>query len=81
MRKRERLRNWVVMWSYQDNVGYDSGKIEIQAPTRKAAEEKFKSNNRMRIDTKGRQNPQGGFTVEGVMTYDEWNKCGRPTKI
>lgn len=81
MKKKECLRNWIVIWSYQDNVGYDSGKIEVQAPTRKAAEEKFKQNNRMRFDNKGKQNPQGGFTVEGVMTYKEWNECGRPTRV
>lgn len=79
--RREKLRNWIVMWSYQDEVGRDSGKIEVQAPTRKAAEEKFKQNNRMRVDDKGRQNPKGGFTVEGVLTYDEWNKCGRPERL
>lgn len=81
MKRKEKLRNWIVIWSYQDNVGYDSGKIEIQAPTRKAAEEKFKQNNQMRVDNKGKQNPAGGFTVEVVMTYEEWNKCGRPERL
>ena len=80
-KKKEHLRNWIVIWSYQDSGGYDSGKIEIQAPTRKAAEEKFKQNNRMRVDAKGNDNPRGGFTVEVVMTYDEWNEHGRPTRI
>ena len=75
-----RMRNWIVMWSYQDNVGYDSGKIEIQATSRKAAEQQFRKNNRMRI-VNGKVNPAGGFEVEGVLTYDEWTKLGRPTRL
>lgn len=78
--KPTRMRNWIVMWSYQDRVGYDSGKIEIQAPTRKAAEQQFRDNNRMRV-VDGKVNPAGGFEVEGVLTYDEWTKLGRPTRL
>ena len=76
-----------VMWLYYDEQGTDSGVVDIEAFTRKHAEEEFYKLNRKYvtgIDEKTKKpilNPRGGYMCESVLTYREWASDGRPTKI
>lgn len=72
-----------VLWSYEDDVGVDSGVLDIYATSHKEAEKIFKENNKMLIQkTKAGINfNTEGFTVEGVLTEKEWQHEGCPTHV
>lgn len=75
-----------VLWSYEDNIGIDSGVLDVYATSHKDAEEEFYKSNRklvIAVSAKGKPvfNPRGGFTVESVLTESEWRQEGCPTKV
>lgn len=75
-----------VLWSYEDNIGIDSGVLDVYATSHKEAEEEFYKSNRklvIAVSAKGKSilNPRGGFIVESVLTESEWRQEGCPTKV
>lgn len=74
-----------VLWSYEDEVGADSGVLDLYATSHKEAEKLFYENNRkLIVNTKGNKlmfNVKGGFVVEAVLTEKEWKQEGCPTKV
>lgn len=74
-----------VLWSYEDDVGVDSGVLDVYATSHKEAEEIFYKNNRELVvgTSKGKPvvNPKGGFVVESVLTEAEWKQEGCPTRV
>ena len=78
-------RKYIIMWSYYDRVGTNSGKVEMLGTNRKDAEDEFYRINRPYIIGKERGqpifNPEGGFVCECVVTYQEWLNEGTPEYI
>ena len=77
---------YIAMWSYQDNIGQNSGHVEIFAKNKKDAEKEFYKVNRKLILGFDKQhkpifNPNGGFVCESILTYDEWVGEGKPTSL
>lgn len=75
-----------VLWSYEDNVGLDSGVLDVYATSHKEAEEIFYKNNRKLIvgtTSKGKPviNFEGGYVVESILTEAEWKQEGCPTRV
>lgn len=78
-------RNYKVLWSYEDEIGVDSGVLDVIATSHKDAENIFYANNRSLVKrSKGNKvdyNAKGGFVVESVLTEEEWKHEGCPTSI
>lgn len=72
-----------VLWSYEDDVGTDSGVLDVYATSHQHAENIFKKNNRMLLSkVKGKvERNASGFTVESVLTEEEWQHEGCPTHV
>ncbi len=79
------MQNFIIMWTYLDEVGEDGGHIEIQAENTDEAEKKFYQHNQPYIlgyeNGEPIINPQGGFTCECVLTYAEWHSEGCPKSL
>lgn len=71
------------MWSYEDNVGYLSGHLEVEAKSRKQAERNFYKINKPLYSKEGDLAVVGeeGYVCECVLTHREWIQEGRPEKI
>lgn len=90
-KKRKHTRNkkhiFKVMWTYYDSQGNFSGVIDIEAYTRKGAENEFYKINRKYIigynesDNSPVFNPKGGYVCESVLTEAEWVAEGSPTEV
>ena len=67
-----------VLWSYEDDVGVDSGVLDIYATSHKEAEKIFKENNKMLIQkTKAGIN----FNTEGSITMTHQNRADVTTEL
>lgn len=71
------------MWTYDDHIGYLSGKLEVEANSRKEAESDFYRLNKPLI-TKYKDMivvGEEGYVCECVLTYREWIQEGSPEKV
>jgi hypothetical protein len=77
------LRRYVIIWTYEDQIGHLSGKLEVEANSRKEAEGNFYKLNKPLITKERNMIVMGeeGYVCECVLTYREWVNEGRPEKI
>lgn len=79
------MQKFIVMWTYEDRIGRNSGNVEIDAVSREEAEQIFYELNRRLILGKEAEtliyNPLGGYLCECVLTYEEWVNEGKPERL
>jgi hypothetical protein len=77
-----RKRKYVVMWTYIEGVGYNSGNRIVYAFSRTHAMKIFyKYNRKLIIGTNNGKpvyNKLGGYVVDVVLTMKEWKAEGCP---